>query len=218
MKRGVFIVVGLALILVLVLSSCSHTLVSTINTSTSTSNTTTTSITFPSNTTTQTTSTQTTTSSTTPSSTTSTAFVWSPTVDCSTCHSSEVKSMMDTNLLASKHAALGINCLGCHDETQLVTAHQNVNVNMTVPLLNYPQSFCLKCHGSYAALIALTANSQAFLTPDGTAINPHNTHLGPIDCSNCHQIHNQSPGINYCYSCHHTQTLECGECHPVTGP
>jgi hypothetical protein len=167
-----------------------------------------------STTTTNTTTKTATASSTTKSSTSSTALVWSPNVDCSVCHAAQVKSFTDNTLLASKHAAVSNKCLGCHDLSILQAAHKNFSPTTSVPPQTFPQSFCLKCHGTYAALIVLTKSSKAFLKPDGTAVNPHDTHVGPTDCSNCHSIHGVSAGIDYCYSCHHAKVLECGTCHP----
>ena len=54
-----------------------------------------------------------------------------------------------------------------------------------------PQN-CLKCHGgSYEKLAEQTA---------GGDINYHNTHLGPIACTECHQGH--KPPKLVCDQCH----------------
>jgi hypothetical protein len=138
---------------------------------------------------------------------------WSLETDCATCHPDQVNSMTDPALLAFNHALISNKCVGCHDLATLQVSHKDFSSTSSVPYEQYPQSFCLKCHGSYPVLVALTANSTAFLDPDGKAINPHDTHVGQVECYKCHLIHDVSPGIKYCYSCHHTKTLECGECH-----
>jgi hypothetical protein len=125
--------------------------------------------------------------------------------------------MADADWLGYKHAALGLKCLDCHNVTTMQEIHKNATSAPPPPIgtTKYTNSLCLTCHGSYAALIELTKNSKAFLTPDGKAINPHNTHEGQVECYNCHQTHQMSPGIIYCYGCHHTGDLECGTCHVI---
>ncbi|MGX9460830.1 cytochrome c3 family protein [Shewanella sp. A14] len=53
---------------------------------------------------------------------------------------------------------------------------------------------CLNCHESYDALKALTADK-------GLEANPHDSHLGNLDCSDCHLIHKPS-GEAICAECH----------------
>ena len=136
-------------------------------------------------------------------------------MDCSSCHPDAVKAEADPELLAYSHAEAGVTCTDCHDVPDLQEIHKDFTSTTTMPEFIYEQSFCLKCHVSYAALIALTADSTAFMTPTGEAINPHDTHLGEADCNKCHRIQEKSPGIMYCYLCHHTGDLECGTCHSV---
>jgi hypothetical protein len=125
--------------------------------------------------------------------------------------------MANPDWLGYEHAALGLNCLICHPTTILQESHKNITTMPTpvIGVTKYSNSVCFTCHGSYAALIELTKDSKAFLAPDGTAINPHNTHEGELECYNCHQIHQKSPGVTYCYGCHHTGDLECGTCHVI---
>lgn len=59
-------------------------------------------------------------------------------------------------------------------------------------LQNVTPQNCLKCHGgSYEKLAEQTA---------GGDINYHNTHLGPIACTECHQGH--KPPKLVCDQCH----------------
>jgi predicted CXXCH cytochrome family protein len=54
---------------------------------------------------------------------------------------------------------------------------------------------------------------------------PHDSKNIPA-CSNCHKPHPvppsaadiaamANPNPQWCYTCHHTQVLTCGSCHPV---
>ncbi len=51
---------------------------------------------------------------------------------------------------------------------------------------------CLKCHGSYEALAAKT---------EGLAPNPHKSHMGPVNCEECHSAAASKPTL-MCNSCH----------------
>ena len=79
--------------------------------------------------------------------------------------------------LADKHKSAGIGCEGCHKEAP--------------PKKNVPTSVCLQCHGDNSKLAEKTEK----LSP-----NPHDSHLGEIDCDKCHHSHKQSG--DYCGSCH----------------
>jgi fumarate reductase flavoprotein subunit len=54
---------------------------------------------------------------------------------------------------------------------------------------------CMKCHGDYAALGEKTAK----LDP-----NPHKSHLGAVNCEDCHKVNAAKP------------ELMCNECHQFT--
>ena len=51
---------------------------------------------------------------------------------------------------------------------------------------------CMKCHGSYEDLGKKTEN----LKP-----NPHYTHLGEVNCEECHKANQSKPSL-MCDSCH----------------
>ena len=88
----------------------------------------------------------------------------------------------DSPYLGTTHANIDIMCSSCHGEE--------------LPLLDARPSNdrCLACHDSYETLAAKTPGK------DHPSRNPHNSHLGPINCRVCHKAHTAS--INYCYECH----------------
>jgi hypothetical protein len=145
-------------------------------------------------------------------------------MDCSVCHAKYVNSMTDNTLLVDLHVKLGQNkCNSCHELATLQKAHTNVQAGQTtVKATTFPQSFCLTCHGNYASLAKLTANSHALTDADGTVVNPHDvpqntahTSAKITECSNCHKLHQTSNAMYYCAGCHHEQVFECGTCHQM---
>jgi hypothetical protein len=142
---------------------------------------------------------------------------------CSDCHEKQFKSMTDSSMHASVHAAAGVdNCTSCHDAAALRESHVNVKPGeMTfVKARRYPQEFCLRCHGTYADLAERTADSKALTDDKGRVINPHDIPKTPkherlTECSNCHKEHKKNPDVmRNCSGCHHTGEFSCGECHP----
>jgi fumarate reductase flavoprotein subunit len=79
--------------------------------------------------------------------------------------------------LGDKHKNRGVDCLGCHKEDP--------------PKLKVPIAVCLGCHGDYPKVAAKTGK----LDP-----NPHDSHLGEIECKQCHHAHKAS--VNVCNACH----------------
>lgn len=79
--------------------------------------------------------------------------------------------------LGDKHKNRGLDCSGCHKEDP--------------PKQNVPMAVCLGCHGDYPKVAAQTNK----LDP-----NPHDSHLGGIDCEKCHHAH--KPSVNACTDCH----------------
>jgi hypothetical protein len=73
----------------------------------------------------------------------------------------------------------------------------------------------------------LTASDQSWTNVNSMTINPHTISVditnssdphhagGPaITCSSCHKSHEESLLVNYCYTCHHTESLvPCAVCH-----
>jgi fumarate reductase flavoprotein subunit len=79
--------------------------------------------------------------------------------------------------LVDKHKNRGTDCSGCHRESPV---KQDV-----------PMAVCLGCHGDYRKVAAKTNK----LDP-----NPHDSHLGEVDCAKCHHAH--KPSVNACNECH----------------
>ena len=79
--------------------------------------------------------------------------------------------------LAGKHKDRGTDCSGCHKESS--------------PKQDVPMVLCLGCHGDYRKVAAKTNR----LDP-----NPHDSHLGEVDCGKCHHAHKVS--VNFCNECH----------------
>lgn len=82
------------------------------------------------------------------------------------------------NMLADRHIAdMGSTCTDCHGEDD--------------PKGNPAKEMCLDCHESYEALAQST---------QGEEMNPHESHMGPGPCEDCHRSHKQSKLI--CDECH----------------
>jgi hypothetical protein len=155
---------------------------------------------------------------------------WSPDMDCTVCHNMVpyVESLQDANLLAYAHAQEGLVCVDCHEQAELEQVHEGALPDTPIKPLQVGMEFCFDCHvpnehTSYKEVIERTED----YTVDDQKINPHDPHaglesdqydLGPYECSSCHKMHKESPGINYCYSCHHERVLTCGGCHPPESP
>ena len=114
-----------------------------------------------------------------------------------------------------------ITCLDCHQDginEQLQEGMAWVTGNYEIPLdmkLTYKQpkegsgnkngiEFCLRegCHAGISNIDDLKAS-----TADEKR-NPHNNHNGNLDCSTCHQTHEQS--VLYCTQCHSDVKLPDG--------
>jgi hypothetical protein len=79
--------------------------------------------------------------------------------------------------LADRHGAKGMNCVTCHKESP--------------PAEKAPSAACIGCHGDNKKVAEKTAK----LYP-----NPHESHLGEVDCQTCHHAHKASE-------------LSCAACH-----
>jgi len=84
--------------------------------------------------------------------------------------------------LDSLHAKANVTCGGCHGK-QLPKEDDTVE-----------SARCLDYHGSLEKLAGKTAN------PDFPKRNPHQSHLGDVDCTVCHKAHSESRV--YCLGCH----------------
>ena len=79
--------------------------------------------------------------------------------------------------LADKHKVAGIGCDGCHKQNP--------------PKEQAPTLVCNKCHGDQTKLAERTQK----VIP-----NPHDSHLGNVECGLCHHGHKKSE--DYCSTCH----------------
>jgi cytochrome c nitrite reductase small subunit len=154
--------------------------------------------------------------------TTAEVQVWAPDMDCTACHVMDpyFDSLQDSNRLAYAHAQEGLECLDCHEVEGVKQVHEQAVAGNRIKGKTVEMQFCFDCHvanehTSYAQIIELTADYVI----DDQNINPHDPHPGvedmePIECSRCHQMHEESPLTNGCYGCHHSGTLaNCSTCH-----
>lgn len=75
-----------------------------------------------------------------------------------------------------KHASEGLTCADCH-KTAKPSAAAAVEA-------------CLDCHGGYEAVAKLGKGEH----------NPHDSHLGRMQCLKCHRVHRPSEIV--CLECH----------------
>jgi hypothetical protein len=144
---------------------------------------------------------------------------WDPDMDCTFCHfmAPYTESLQDATLLANAHAQEGLVCLDCHELAVLQQVHKGADAGTTeLTQRESSNEFCFGCHvpnehTSYEEIIERTEDYSV----DDEKVNPHDPHAGvegsdqkQFECYGCHKIHKKSPGINYCYGCHHERTFE----------
>lgn len=153
------------------------------------------------------------------------AFEWSPSSDCSVCHTDETHTGNGT--LAEIHVDLETSCTDCHSDSDALTKlHQNCDVanlpsGLTETAMNDLNCANEACHNMTAEeFISLTEESTALIDDEGLRVNPHEVQTltaGHIDaemtCADCHPAHKNRDAIDYCLSCHHDGVFECGTCH-----
>ncbi len=134
---------------------------------------------------------------------------------CATCHIMEpyLESWEESEYGAHAHGVEGVACLDCHEPTieqqvnELVVYMQG---DYEIPLeeLEYSEEECFECHEleGYEELIELTADLE---------LNPHDSHLGELDCQLCHSMHEVS--VDYCARCHEAIATGVGWTTEVTG-
>lgn len=146
---------------------------------------------------------------------------------CANCHREPYYTSWATaDQLAHAHADSALSCQRCHPQTmndslQELERYLKEGYRPSSIQKRTPDTVCLTCHTDRATLIARTQHYQI----EGEAINPHDPHTGvtaieeildsetskipeTIECYRCHTMHNESPGIDYCYGCHHTQEFK----------
>ncbi len=78
------------------------------------------------------------------------------------------------------HHKEGVACKDCH----------GVEKPKDAPL----QKACLDCHGPYEKVAQRTRKLP---------VNPHDSHMGPVDCLKCHAVHEQPEVFEGpCVECH----------------
>jgi cytochrome c nitrite reductase small subunit len=148
---------------------------------------------------------------------------------CATCHLMDpyLESWQTPGFGAQVHAEEGLACLDCHEPTvqqqmnELVVYLQG---DFRDPLKErkFGNEFCFDCHvdNEHTSYEEVTARTEDY-TIDDELVNPHSppheagegTGEQP-DCRVCHKMHQESPGTNYCFGCHHTGTFRaCTQCH-----
>jgi hypothetical protein len=100
-------------------------------------------------------------------------------------YAGEAKEMVSANAL--KHQKVGISCAACH--------------NTDKPTATAPVSACLKCHSDgKGKFTGPGAKDYAFDGGVRKKVNPHQSHVTDVSCSDCHKTH--VPSVNYCNQCH----------------
>jgi cytochrome c nitrite reductase small subunit len=148
--------------------------------------------------------------------------VWEPDMDCSVCHVMDpyVESLEDTSVLAYAHAQEGLECLDCHEEDALEETHEEAEADRPVKQLTVEMAFCFDCHveNDHTSYEEVAERTEGYMIGE-EEINPHDPHVAtdgvdPLECSSCHQMHEESALAEGCYSCHHTETfVSCSSCH-----
>ncbi|MEG0071442.1 MAG: cytochrome c3 family protein [Raoultibacter sp.] len=113
----------------------------------------------------------------------------------------------DSTLLAATHKSANVSCLECHEATINEQITEGISWvsgdfetdeagNLATVGVNADQAFCASsgCHD----MAKVTASTQDWGGVAG--VNPHNSHQGQLDCSNCHSVHGTSN--MFCNTCH----------------
>jgi fumarate reductase flavoprotein subunit len=109
-------------------------------------------------------------------------------MDCSECHGPGesgqkrmeiTKTAADPRYAGGSHLKKLLECSACHGKT-VISDDSETRLNQK----------CVGCHGSLADIAAKKKGH----------INPHQSHLGEINCTACHSGH--EPSRVYCLNCH----------------
>ncbi|RPI59032.1 MAG: hypothetical protein EHM56_00110 [Chloroflexi bacterium] len=163
--------------------------------------------------------------------------VFEPDMDCTVCHlmAPYVESMENTSREAYAHAQEGLKCLDCHELEAITQVHQQAKPTERIRPRSVTMDQCFFCHTdnehtSYEQVIARTEgytirgealNPHAITEDPANPADPHSSGEGQVECSNCHKMHKASPGVEYCYHCHHERNFDEGctgtGCHESGG-
>lgn len=118
---------------------------------------------------------------------------------CASCHiiKPHYQSWESGPLLAAKHGNKDVKCLDCHSRTlpeKMEEGFKYVTGQYQDPLKEgeFSKQECLKCHQKDQQKMIEATNFDHG--------NPHDSHLGDVDCNLCHKMHRQSEV--YCVQCH----------------
>jgi formate-dependent nitrite reductase cytochrome c552 subunit len=118
---------------------------------------------------------------------------------CASCHVIKpyYQSWENGELLAAKHGTKDVKCLDCHKQSlpgKMKEGFVYVTGTYETPLKEreFSKKDCLKCHEQEKIVAATNFTSSHS--------NPHDSHLGEMDCNLCHKMHRKSEV--YCAQCH----------------
>lgn len=114
-----------------------------------------------------------------------------------TANESSLDSSEPTSDLVAYHAALGKDietCDGTEDASGInIPGYYNKNVETCATAT---REYCMTCHAdTWERDVAALENYEEY-----GGYNPHDSHMGELDCGTCHSLHGES-------------TYLCGTCH-----
>ena len=128
---------------------------------------------------------------------------------CAACHQEyyETWAVPDIDYtLAHVHYGMGVSCQKCHQRTLgesivEVGKYLGGNNDSSLPMSEVTMDKCFACHESYEKLIPPISTRVTLKDR-----NPHTGHWGELECSECHNSHQDS--VVYCDECHHPNYME----------
>ena len=123
-----------------------------------------------------------------------------PDLACSPCHVMKpyVDAYHDSELLSHAHAKAKVECIDCHengigDKIQETVWYVTDDFDDPPYKRAFPNEMCTKCHNNIDEIVAKTSFEEG-------KVNPHNSHIGDLVCSDCHKMHDKSRAV--CSDCH----------------
>lgn len=120
-----------------------------------------------------------------------------PAFCAATCHNLQpyVDGYQSGDLLAHAHAQANVKCIDCHDKSipdKISEGIAYVTDDFDDPMdkRNFGNEMCIKCHDV----------EKIKTKTDFNGVNPHDSHMGDLVCSDCHSMHRQSKTT--CSQCH----------------
>jgi hypothetical protein len=105
-------------------------------------------------------------------------------------------------------------CFKCHEHAtreDLIerTKDYEVVFNVTGEFLKR-----LEAQGEYRLGDEGPINPHDYPTDVQNSVDPHAEGSPQLECNRCHKMHRESPGLDYCFGCHHSGTFApCDTCH-----